>query len=44
MTIDNHIKNGKLHYDVNMISNRQAKSTSMNILLMKKYYLLIKSK
>ena len=41
MTIDNHIKNGKLHYDVNMISNRQAKLTSMNILKMENYIMML---
>ena len=49
MKIDDQIKDEKLQYDFNRDAvkyhpHHQAKLTSMNILLVKKYFLLIKNK
>ena len=46
MTIDDQIRDEKLQYDVNRIYLRyhQVKLLSMNILQVKKYFLLIKKK
>ena len=49
MTIDDQIENEKLQYDINreaanVTALLSGKLTSMNILLMKKYYHLIKNK
>ena len=42
MTIDDHIEDEKLQYDINRETGNRV--ISMNILLVKKYYHLIKSK
>ena len=49
MTIDDQIRDEKLQYDINRNTAKistlhQAKLISMNILLVKKYYHLIKNK
>ena len=49
MTIDDQIKDEKLQYDINgetaeISSYHQAKLIKMNILQVKRYYLLIKNK
>ena len=49
MTIDDQIRDEKLQYDINRESTKISalhvtKLVSMNILLMKKYYHLIKNK
>ena len=49
MTIDDQIEDEKLQYDINTEASKyqpyhQIQLTSMNVLLVKKYYLLMKSK
>ena len=50
MTIDDQIKDEKIQYDINIeavkkyLHYHQEKLTTTNMLLVKKYYLLIKNK
>ena len=47
MTIDDKIKDEKLQYDINRVASKisalhQVKLTNMNVLQVRKYYLVIK--